>query len=124
MHFTHDGAMDTRRTAADECGAQGGAQPRQLPAYLQGYEVSLPQSLMPHTSPLKDDTAVDEATQWDVALHASNLPKQLNLCVGPLSPSPSEQSYCRPTTVKASENAATTQVDLILLCHINRHNTL
>lgn len=123
--------MDTQRTAAAESGAQGGGRRRQLTAHLQDYKVSLPQSLMPCTAPLEDDSesastqqllslslqtesaatgyqlytalrpppclsspaAVDEVTQWDIASHATNLARQLNLGVGPQSPTPSEQSF-------------------------------
>ncbi|KAA0708087.1 Serine/threonine-protein phosphatase 6 regulatory ankyrin repeat subunit C [Triplophysa tibetana] len=37
--------------------------PRQLPAYLHGYQVSLPQSLMPYTAPNQDDNSSASAQQ-------------------------------------------------------------
>lgn len=37
--------------------------PRQLPAHLQGYQVSLPQSLMPYTAPHQDDKVSASAQQ-------------------------------------------------------------
>ncbi|KAI9518479.1 hypothetical protein NQZ68_036930, partial [Dissostichus eleginoides] len=54
--FTHDSAMDAQETAAATIGAHGGRQ-RQLPTHLQGYKVSLPQSLLPNPTPLQYDSA-------------------------------------------------------------------
>ncbi|KAI7800538.1 hypothetical protein IRJ41_005596 [Triplophysa rosa] len=44
--------MDAMRASIMASEATG--RPRQLPAYLQGYQVSLPQSLMPYTAPNQD----------------------------------------------------------------------
>ncbi|CAL8370499.1 unnamed protein product [Boreogadus saida] len=55
--------MDAQRTAAAESGTQGRGRPRQLPAHMQGYQVSLPQSLMPYTASFKDDIESASAQQ-------------------------------------------------------------
>ncbi|KAI7811142.1 hypothetical protein IRJ41_010886 [Triplophysa rosa] len=44
--------MDAMRASVMAREATG--RPRQLPTYLQGYQVSLPQSLMPYTAPKQD----------------------------------------------------------------------
>ncbi|KAK5901028.1 hypothetical protein CgunFtcFv8_025939 [Champsocephalus gunnari] len=48
--------MDVQETATATNGAHGGRQ-RQLPTHLQGYKVSLPQSLLPNPTPLQYDSA-------------------------------------------------------------------
>lgn len=58
---------------------------RQLPAHLQGYQVSLPQSLMPHTAPHQDDDLGASAQQLkSLSLQTSSATTdgQLQLAVG------------------------------------------
>ena len=53
--------MDTMRVSIISSEATG--RPRQLPAHLQGYQVSLPQSLMPYTAPHQGDNLSASAQQ-------------------------------------------------------------
>lgn len=53
--------MDTMRPAIIASEATG--RPRQLPAHLQDYQVSLPQSLMPYTAPHQGDNLSASAQQ-------------------------------------------------------------
>lgn len=122
--------MDTPITTTADGGALGARQ-RQLPARLESYKVSLPQSLIPHGACTEDrgeivgaqqlqslnpqtesvciadqphgahaipdrllsPGAADKVSEWNMAIHAKDLPSQLTGQMSQPSAAPAERSY-------------------------------